>query len=65
MEINVKKSKIIETSRDKKLVKILVGNKKLEQIDHIKYLGSILTNKGKCTQEISASISQAKVAFNK
>jgi hypothetical protein len=39
--------------------------KKLENVESFKYLGSILTNDGRCTCEIKCSIAIAKIAFNK
>ena len=34
-------------------------------MESIKYLGSILTNDGRCTCEIKRKIAMAKAAFNK
>ena len=39
--------------------------KQLENVEFFKYLGSILTNDGRCTCEIKCSVAMAKVAFNK
>ena len=39
--------------------------KKLENVESFKYLGSILTNDGRCTCEIKCRIAMAKAAFNK
>jgi hypothetical protein len=39
--------------------------KKLENVESFKYLGSILTNDGRCTYEIKYRIAMAKAAFNK
>jgi hypothetical protein len=39
--------------------------KKLENVEMFKYLGSILTNDGRCTREIKFRIAVAKAAFNK
>ena len=38
---------------------------KLENVESFKYLGSILTNDGRCTYEIKCRTSMAKAAFNK
>jgi len=45
--------------------KILSDQKQLEDVEYFKYLGSILTNDGKCTCEIKCRIAMAKAAFNK
>jgi hypothetical protein len=39
--------------------------KKLENVESFKYLGSMLTNDGRCTCEIKSRIAMAKAAFNK
>ena len=39
--------------------------KKREYCKIVKYLGSILTNDGRCTCEIKSRIAMAKAAFNK
>jgi len=46
-------------------VKILIDQKQLENVGSFKYLGSMLTNDGRCTCEIESRISMAKAAFNK
>ena len=40
-------------------------DQKLENAESFKYLGSMLTNDGRCTCEIKSSIGMAKAAFNK
>jgi len=39
--------------------------KQLENVDSFKYLGSILTNNGRCTCETKCRIAMAKAGFNK
>ena len=39
--------------------------KKLENVECFKYLGSMLTNDGRCTREIKSRIAMAKAAFSK
>ena len=46
-------------------VTIMLGQKQLENVECFKYLGSILTNDGRCTCEIKSKIAMAKAAFNK
>jgi len=45
--------------------KIMIDQKQLENVEYFKYLGSILTNDGRCTCEIKCRIAMAKDAFNK
>jgi len=42
-----------------------LDQKQLENMESFKYLGSILTNEGRCTCEIKCRIAMAKAAFNK
>jgi hypothetical protein len=37
----------------------------INEVDHLKYLGSVLTRDGYCTREIKMRISIAKEAFNR
>ena len=37
----------------------------LENVERFKYLGSMLTNDGRCTREIKSRIAMAKAAFSK
>jgi hypothetical protein len=43
----------------------MIDPKQLENVESFKYLGSILTNDGRCTYEIKCRIALAKAAFNK
>jgi hypothetical protein len=65
MEMTVKKTKVMRISRQPFPVKIMIDKKQLENVESFKYLGSILTNDGKCTCEIKCRIAMAKAAFNK
>ena len=40
-------------------------DQQLENVECFKYLGSVLTNDGRCTWEIKSRITMAKTAFNK
>ena len=44
---------------------IMIDQKQLEDVESFKYLGSILTNDGRCTCEIKCRITMAKAAFSK
>ena len=46
-------------------LKIKVNNRELKEVDHFKYLGSVLTRHGYCTREIKMGIVIAKEAFNR
>jgi len=46
-------------------VKIMIDQKQLETVESFKYLGSMLTNDGRCTCEIKSRIAMAKAAFIK
>jgi hypothetical protein len=62
MEINVDKTKVM---RQPFSVKIMIDQNQLENLESFKYLGSMLTNDGRCTCEIKSRIAMAKAAFNK
>jgi hypothetical protein len=49
MEMNVEKTKVMRISRQPFPVKIMLEQKQLENVKSFKYLGSILTNDGRCT----------------
>ena len=49
MEMNVEKTEVMRISRQPFLVKIMIDQKQLEDMEYFKYLGSILTNYGRCT----------------
>ena len=59
------KNKLMRISRQPFPVKIMVDQKQLENVEAFKYLGSILTNGGRCTCEIKCRIAMAKAALNK
>ena len=52
MEMNVENTKVMRISRQPFQVKIMIDKKQLENMESFKYLGSILTNDGRCTCEI-------------
>ena len=65
MEMNVEKTKVMRISRQPFTVTIMIDQKQLENVECFKYLGSILTNDGRCTCEIKSRIAMAKASFNK
>ena len=46
-------------------MQIKVDSRELKEVDHFKYLGSVLTRDGYCTREIKMRIAIAKEAFNR
>ena len=46
-------------------VKIMIDQKQLANVESFKYLGSMLTNDGRCACEIKSRNTMAKAAFNK
>ena len=44
---------------------IKVNNRELKEVDHFKYLGSVLTRDGYCTRQIKMRIAIVKEAFNR
>ena len=61
MEMNVEKTKVIRIARQPFPVKIMIDQKQLENVETFKYLGSILTNDGRCTCEIKCRIAMVKL----
>ena len=64
MEMNVEKQ-LMRISRQPSPVTITIHQKELEKVKCFKYLGSMLTDDGRCTCEIKSTIAMAKAAFNK
>jgi len=65
MEMNVEKTKVMRISRHPSPVTVMIDQKQLENVECFKYLGSMLTNDGRCTCEIKSRFAMAKAAFNK
>ena len=58
--MNVEKAKVMRISRQPSPVTIMIEQKQLDNVECFKYLGSILTNDGRCTCEIKSRIAMAK-----
>jgi hypothetical protein len=65
IKINVEKTKLMRITRHPLPVKIMIEQKQIDNVESFKYVGSILTNDGRCTGEIKCRIAMAKAAFNK
>jgi hypothetical protein len=55
----------MRVSRSNESLQIKVNNREIEEVDHFKYLGTVLTRDGYCTRQIKMRIVIAKEAFNK
>ena len=67
LKMNLSKTKVMVISKgeDVASANITVNGEVLEQVSRYKYLGSVVTQDGRCTDEIKARIAIAKTAFNK
>ena len=64
MEINTDKSQVLRVSESNESLQIKVNNRELKEVDHFKYLASVLTRDGYCTREIKMKNVIGKEAFN-
>jgi len=66
MKINVKKTKVMVISKTgNKTVEVRIGQYKVEQVKQFKYLGAMITEDGRCEQDVKCRIAMAKQAFAK
>uniref|UniRef100_A0A8D9A7F9 Craniofacial development protein 2 n=2 Tax=Cacopsylla melanoneura TaxID=428564 RepID=A0A8D9A7F9_9HEMI len=65
MSINMNKTEILVCSNLPEEVNIIINNTHIKQTKSFKYLGSNITENGKCTNDIKQRLAQAKVAFAK
>ena len=63
MEINIDKSQAMRVSRSNESLQIKVNNRESKEVDHFKYLGSLLTRD--CTREIKMRIAITNEAFKR
>jgi hypothetical protein len=56
---------VCKISRQPTPVTIKIDQRKLENVKCFRYLGSMLTDDGRCACEIKSRIAMAKAAFNK
>ena len=54
----------MRVSRSNESLQIKVNNQERKEVDHFRYLGSVLTRDVYCTREIKMRIAIAKEAFN-
>jgi len=66
MRTNMKKTKVMHISRKEgRKLTILIEGHKLDQAEQFVYLGSLVTEDGRCTKEVRRSIALGKTAFSK
>jgi hypothetical protein len=66
MKVNVKKTKVMKISKkDNSKLKIIIDGQCVEQVKKFKYLGSLITEDGRCETEVKARIAMGKDAFSK
>ena len=67
MEMNVVKTKSMVISKQIQApkVNIMIQGRSIEQVSEMVYLGSLLTDTGKCEKEICRRIGMARTAFAK
>ncbi|KAL4149828.1 hypothetical protein QTP88_003684 [Uroleucon formosanum] len=65
LKINWNKTKIMMCQKKNRIhrLRIKIDNHILDQVENFRYLGSIISQDGKCTMDIKARIAQAKTAF--
>ena len=65
MKINVQKTKVMVVSKaGDKFVNITIDGQRVEQVSSFKYLGSNISEDGRCVNDIRCRIAMAKEAFN-
>jgi hypothetical protein len=52
-------------SRQPTPLQIKIDKKPVENVEYLNYLGSMITNDARCTQEMKTRIAMEKVAFNR
>src|SRR6476469_10369127 len=66
LKINIKKTKAMVVSRNGgQTVNITVEGQSVEQVSKFKYLGSLISEDGRCLDDVKTRIGMAKDAFNK
>ena len=65
MKINTKKTKVMKVSRNVgEEINIMINRSRIEQVKSFKYLGSTMTEDGRCEIDLKVSIALAKEAFS-
>jgi hypothetical protein len=64
VKTNVEETKVMRISRQESPVKIMIDQKRLENVGYFNYLGSMITYVARCTYEIKSRIAMATAVFN-
>jgi hypothetical protein len=65
MRVNINKTKVMRISKKGEgIVNIMLDGQKIEQVKKFKYLGTWITEDGRCDLEIKSRIAMAKEAFS-
>jgi len=65
MEMNVEKTKVMRILKLPSPVQIMIGQKQLENVKYLEYMGSMIVNDARCACEFKSRIAVAVAAFNK
>ena len=65
LQINAKKTKVMTIGQERKEAKIKCEGKTIEQVEHFKYLGTIITETADCSKEIRARLGQGREAIKR
>ena len=67
LKLNTAKTKVMVVTKgsDQVRINVRVGEEALEQVEKYKYLGSLVTQDGRCVEDIKTRIAIAKNAFTK
>src|SRR6476469_6102584 len=66
MKINIKKTKAMVVSRNEgEKVNITVEDQSVEQVSKFRYLGLLISEDGRCLDDVKTRIGMSKDAFNK
>ena len=65
LKLNISKTKVMVVSKSTQNIRtnIFVGGEQLEQVERYKYLGSVVTQDGRCDQEIKTRLAIARSAY--
>jgi hypothetical protein len=64
MEMTVDKTKVMRFSCEPSPLQVVTGQKKLDNVEYFKCLGSMITNDARCTRDTETRINMEK-AFNR